>query len=376
MMMGIRPPAFGSKARRFFVVFGITLTAIGIGFVRADAASNAVCDKTSVKVVWEGNDWTASEKSTAMSGFRVWSWDVDRYDGAAPVTISETSGSQIVNVDWAWQPSSSYGSGNCNTGQIVFNSTKRALITSNVAEFKKLAAHEMGHAIGLDHVHRSDSLGGDNPPVMWACGWNDAGSYRLSQDDHAAMQLQTDVTGAWRSATANSSFEEDGGYTEFWGIKSGSITYRITGGVDGTPYYLKFKHNTAESYIFSTTRLIDDPRIDWVKARANYIKDVSTDTGNVKVMMRVREYNVSTPACGYPGRRSGSYSFTAARYYTKYCTPTTSWGYCTTAGENPPHVTAGYGGIEVRVYVYNRMFRASGSRALVGVDRVRVLVDY
>ena len=47
-----------------------------------------------------------------------------------------------------------------------------------------------------------------------------------------------------------------------------------------------------------------------------------------------------------------------------------------TAGENPPHVTGGYGGIEVRVYVYNRMFRASGSRALVGVDRVRVLVDY
>ena len=375
-MFRFRHPLARSAAPRF----GLFVLLLGglafFGFLRADAASNAVCDKTSVKVVWEGNDWTSSEKSTAMSGFRVWSWDVDKYNGSQPVTISETSGSQIVNVDWAWQQSSSYGSGNCNTGQIVFNSTKRTLINSNTAEFKKLAAHEMGHAIGLDHVHRKDSLGGDNPPVMWACGWNDGGTYRLTQDDHAAMQIQTDVSGAYRSATANSSFEEDGGYMEFWGIKSGSITYRITGGVDGTPYYLKFMHNNAESYIFSTTRLIDDPRIDWVKARANYIKDVSTDTGNVKVMLRVREYNVATPACGYPGRRSGSYSFAAARYYPKYCTPTTTWKYCDTSGENPPHVAAGHGGIEVRVYVYNRMFRASGSRALVGVDRVRVLANY
>lgn len=346
------------------------------GLLPADAASNAVCDKTSVRVVWEGNDWTSSEKATAMTGFNVWEWDVDRYDGSQPVTISETSGSQIVNVDWSWQVSSSYGSGNCNTGQIVFNTQHRQEIRDNPAEFKKLAAHEMGHAIGLDHVHRTDSLGGDNPPVMWACGWNDGGTYRLTQDDHAAMQLQSDVSGAYRSATANSSFEEDGGYMEFWGIKSGSITYRVAGGVDGTPYYLKFLHNSAESYIFSTTRLIDDPTIDWVKARANYIKDVSTDTGNVKVMLRVRNYTVSTPDCGYPERRSGSYSFAAARYFPRYCTPTMTWEYCDTSGENPPDVAAEEGGIEVRVYVYNRMFRADGSRALVGVDRVRVLVNY
>lgn len=358
---------------RLLIILMHALLLLSLGMA-ARAASNASCDKSSVLVVWEGSDWTTTEKDTAFAGFEVWEWDADKYNGNAPVGISTSTGSQTVYVDWT-SLTSGYGSGNCNTGQIVFNSSYRNEINSNATAFKGLAAHEMGHAIGIDHVHKYDSSGGDNPPVMWACGWGN--DYRLTQDDNAAMQLQTDVASGWRSTTANSSFEEDGGYLEYWGITSGSTTSRGAYGVDGTPYHLLFKHSSTEPYIFSTTRLIDDPTIDWVKARANYQKYSSTDTGTVKITLRVRDYEVNGTGCGFPSRRDGSSpTYTAARYYTTTCTPTTSWNYCTTSGENPPDQWAERGGVEVRIYVYNRMFDSSGARTYVRVDRVRVLADY
>jgi hypothetical protein len=139
---------------------------------------------------------------------------------------------------------------------------------------------------------------------------------------------------------------------------------------------MQFKHSSAESYIFSTTHLIDDPTIDWVKARANYQKNTGSDTGTVKVTLRVREFDVGGSGCGLPSRRNGSPSYTAAAYYTAVCTPSTSWNFCTTSGENPATRPAETGGVDVRAYVYNRMFTSTGARAYLRVDRVRVLIDY
>lgn len=337
----------------------------------AHAASNATCDKSSVKVAWVGS-W-GTEKSVAMAGFEVWEWDVDTWSGANPVTISETSGAQTVEV--AWMPlAAGYGLGICDTGVIRFNSLKKAEILANLADFKALAAHEMGHAIGLDHVGKQDSYDG-RVPLMWSCGWGIT-DYRLTQDDNAAIQLQTDVSGVYRSATANSSFEEDGSFREFWGISSGASTSRYTGGVDSTPYYLGLTNTASRPYIFSTTALIDDPTIDWVKARANYKKLSPGDYGTVTVQLRVRTYDSGGSSCGTPRRRDGAHIYGTAYYYSKVCTPSLSWSYCDTDGQNPATKPAENGGVEVRVYVYNDMRNAQGVRTWIGLDRVRVLADY
>lgn len=277
----------------------------------------------------------------------------------------------IADGSWGW--------GLCDLTEVRFNSNKRSEITADLTTFRTLAAHEMGHAIGLDHVARYDSFGSDNPPLMGSCVLPWGGDYRLTQDDHAAMQLQTDRTGSapWKSATANSSFEEDGGYMEFWGIKSGSETQRGSTGVDGTPYYMRFRHTSAEPYIFSTTSLINDPSIDWVKARANYkMYDPPTDTGTVKVVLRVAAYDVGGNRCGWQPRRDGTHSTGTYYYYQTSCSPGLDWAHCDTSGQNPPDKPAEDGGVEVRVYVYNRMYNALGNRTWVSVDRVRVLVDY
>lgn len=341
----------------------------------AEAASNAVCDRTSVKVKWNSaSNWTSSEKSTAMIGFDVWEWDIDKYNGASPVTISETSGTTIVDVSWL--DITGYGIGLCDLNSVGFAKSKRNELNNDAAKFKLLAAHEMGHAIGLDHTHKSDSYDG-KVPVMYSCVIGTSATYRPTQDDHAAMQIQTDPSGSFRSATANSSFEENTSYKEFWAIKSGSAVYRVTGGVDGTTYAMKYGHPSVDAYIYSTTGLIDDPSIDKVKARANYKKSASGDSGTVKVMLRVREYDVNGSSCGFPSRRSGSHtSYTASAYYSKICTVNSSWNYCTTGEENPLQRNAETGGVEVRVYVYNRMYNSFGGRSNVVVDRVRVLADY
>lgn len=359
------------RVRAILIVITLFLSA---ATPAAMAASNASCDKYDVRIHWHGS-WTASEKADAMVGFNVWEWDVDKYDGTAPAIISESSGAYNVDVEWGILPSDVYGVGICNLGDVAFNSTKKAEILANLANYWYLAAHEMGHAIGIDHVAKFDSYDGDNPPLMWSCGFGSA-SYRLSQDDSAAMQLQTDLSGAYRSATANSSFEEDDGHAEFWGVSSGTTTLRHSGGVDGTPYYMGFRNTSSAAQIFSTTALIDDPTIDWVQARANYLKNYPGDYGTVTVQLRVRTYDVGGSDCGFPSRRDGAKTFGTATYYSTSCTPGVAWAYCTTSGTNPATKAAETGGVEVRILVTNNMFSPQGTRTYIGVDRVRVMVDY
>lgn len=341
----------------------------------AHAASNATCDRSSVKVEFVGS-W-GTETSTALTGFEVWEWDADKYNGGVPVAISTTSGQTTVAVGWSVLSSDSWGVGLCDLNTIFFNLNKREQLLANQSWFLYLSAHEMGHAIGLDHVGKQDSYNGDNPPVMWSCGVGNA-TYRLKQDDNAGVQIQTDATGVYRSATANSSFEEDGGFMEFWGKSSSTTATRISGGVDGTPYSARISDTSAAAAIFSTTALIDDPTIDWVVARANYRKILSSHVGTVNVQLRVRTYDSGGSSCGFPARKVGSHSYGTAYYYSKTCTPTTSWNYCTTAGQDPATKNAETGGVEVRVYFTNNMTSSptSGHRAPIDVDRLRVLVDY
>ncbi|MCP4309507.1 MAG: hypothetical protein GY788_32455 [bacterium] len=162
------------------------------------------------------------------------------------------------------------GTSNCS-GYVKFNSSVDAiaLFDANKNKLKGTATHESGHILKQDHSGTGDSHDGQVPTMSTCTDTSVKGS--LEQDDEAAVQALTDMSGVYRSTTANSSFEESSGL-EYWGKQLVTATGIYSGGVDQTPYYAAFKGNSSSTALYSTTRLMDARYIDWIKGRANYKK--------------------------------------------------------------------------------------------------------
>jgi len=378
------------RAATLAVVVLLVVCGVLVGPQGAAAADYNTCQHTTASVNFILDDvhpiaWTSSHKTEVMTGFARWTWDVEKYNGSSPFSVSEGGAGSVLRAKWAPMVGSVAGT-DCSGGLMTFNSDEMAWFDLVPGRLSYVAAHELGHFLGMGHSHYPDSRNGDNPPVMFSCGAG-ATSYALTQDDHAAVQLLTDLTAGrgYHSATANSSFEEDTpvsgyGYREFWGISSGTTTQaHYSGGVDGTPTYMSFRNYTADAYILSTTALIDNPPIDSLKARANYRRMSSSDHGRVVVKLTVSPYTVSGSGCGNPSRRTGSQTtLVSTVLYTLPCdVSSTAWHYCTVSMPgDPTSVAETYGGVQARVTVTDQMWTAYGLRAEVGVDRVRVLVHY
>ncbi len=271
------------------------------------------------------------------------------------------------------------------TVSIAFDSDRIADFRDGDLVLSGLSAHEWGHAWGLGHSGRYDSFGGGVSPTLSTC-WNDFEEQRfVSQDDSAGIQFQTDKSGTFGSATANSSFEEN---TQWWGFQNvSSSQVFLSGGTDGSPNFLRFSGPASSTAIYSTTRMTDyfdgDQIGADIKARANYKRGVNA-SGHVLVVAKWRHVD-------YPGSSKdvtcqldpstlnqqasiGSFEFQVSIY----CYPSTTWNYCTTSAGNvtsSDSAGASPDGVDARVVVYNRMTVLGGSEYTnVDVDRVRLLV--
>jgi len=312
------------------------------------------------------NDWIGDE-------VRHWKGYWLLGDGGATFTMRWKSGvSQLASTDCFWHT-------------IDFNADKFVDFKWDHLNLRGTATHEWGHVWGLGHAGRYDSHGG-GAPSMSTC-WNDMRDQAvIAQDDSAGLQFQTNKSGSYGAATANPSFEEGTRWWGFQNVSSRSIRY---GGQDGSVRYLRFSGPSSSTAIYSTTRVSEITAWDsdnsmWgtvVKGRANYKKWASASSGYVKVVQRIRAREYTGTGLYDSGCQIWSDSNQPAAVglwvnVTKYCYPTTSWGYCTTGHYTVGSTIAGTPteSIDVRILVYNRM-KLNGEYLGVDVDRVRALVD-
>ena len=240
-----------------------------------------------------------------------------------------------------------------------------------------LAAHEMGHGLDLQHAGNLDSFDtsyGTLPtemPTMVGCafppGYDQADMRSLEQDDWAALEHMK--TSGKYNGHANTSFENSGNLTRFWGKGSGSrFIDQSSGSSDGT-YHVLLGGTAMPSYMYQTVR-VEDPKK--MKARVNYKKYFSSSSGQIFYGIYARKVNFpSNPGCasvfenGWDFNDPDVPNLTFEYRVGTWRTPTTSWKWPDTPRWNG---VDSWQGVDARLYIFNYMVQ--------GVDPTDVRIDH
>lgn len=317
------------------------------------------------------SEWNSTTKPMFEYGLDAWRWGVKNHEGGWILTKSGTT----FTAEWYdLGPSGDNAKTWCAPGnhRIQFNSWYYNDYATGARDMRSVSAHEWGHVWGLGHVGHEDTWPtSQSYATMATCiGPTDTSRRTLSHDDEAAIAIQDldQVVGGYATASANSSFEESGGSgTEYWYGYNVSSFYTASGGADSTPRHARFRGGVVPSQIYNETTL-NWYRGGYLKARANYMKDSTNDSGSVTVMLGYQRLD-RTGGCGELADLTAPIESWV--WVSTSCYPSNSWGYCTTS----PAVVSGVNDrvIKTRAYVLNYMTRF-GLPAYLRTDRNRVMV--
>jgi len=330
--------------------------------------------------------WTAAEKTEVELGAEGWESTLD-WDGTLVATIFEASGSEIdvwFEEDFAGSPT--LGEGDCNRPAPSPNFSLRLNpdLRSDFPTLRVVARHEMGHVLGLDHTGwYDDYTSGSTYPTstratLTTClAYADVDNAIYGQDDAAALTHQLGGLDP-ESIHPNAGYEDwSSGSPRYWAKTGGVWSQSSVGTADGT-FHLRYKPSSSDSsYAYQTVNYADGTLSGAVPidARVNYKKDVSTDTGSIRLELLVRQKTYGTSGnClsqFFTGVNQNVVVSTGSWIEVRdsgLLTVSSSWALYTTSSYT---ISAAWHAADIRVAVKSTVRNSAGALTYVRLDTVR-----